>query len=471
MKQKTIVVLITVLLLLAVPVQLLCWGFLLPECYDTSFLGELKYKVRLLEQTPGKRIVLVGGSSVAFGVDSGLLEDAFPEYRVVNFGMYAALGTTVMLDLSQNRIREGDIVILIPEQQEQALSEFFDPAVMWQGVDGAFGLLSSLPTEKLGRMAGSFPAFAGQKCAYFLSGAAPQPEGVYCRDAFNEFGDVVSPLCARNVMPGGYDANTPVRFETDMVSDGFAERVNEYSAALEEKGAAVWYGFCPMNEAAVEAGADVDGFCDALSRQLSCPLVGNPHDSILLSGWFFDTNFHLNASGKILYTRNLIGAIKAMLADSSPTEIGVPAMPEPEKAGLPAGNNEDAACFTYEIGADSVTVTGPTAEGLTRQSLTVPTTYQNLPVTAIAPGAFAGAEKLEEITLQTGIRAIGDGAFRGCGSLMRIILESVVPSECRVGQKLLEGTEANVYVPAETLSAYRTDYFWSIFGSRVRPAV
>ena len=97
--------------------------------------------------------------------------------------------------------------------------------------------------------------------------------------------------------------------------------------------------------------------------------------------------------------------------------------------------------------------------------------YQNLPVTAIAPGAFAGAEKLEEITLQTGIRAIGDGAFRGCGSLMRIILESVVPSECRVGQKLLEGTEANVYVPAETLSAYRTDYFWSIFGSRVRPAV
>ena len=99
MKQKTIVVLITVLLLLAVPVQLLCWGFLLPECYDTSFLGELKYKVRLLEQTPGKRIVLVGGSSVAFGVDSGLLEDAFPEYRFLNFVMYADIVTSVMLDL------------------------------------------------------------------------------------------------------------------------------------------------------------------------------------------------------------------------------------------------------------------------------------------------------------------------------------------------------------------------------------
>ena len=54
--------------------------------------------------------------------------------------------------------------------------------------------------------------------------------------------------------------------------------------------------------------------------------------------------------------------------------------------------------------------------------------YQNLPVTAIAPGAFAGTEKPE-------------------------------------------GTEANMYVPAEDLSAYRTDYFWPIFGSRIRSAV
>lgn len=469
MKQKKWIVLITVLLVLAVPVQLLCWGFLLPECYDASFMGELKYKVRLLEETPGKRIVLVGGSGVAFGVDSGLLEEAFPEYRVVNFGMYAALGTTVMMDLSQSRIREGDIVILIPEQQEQTLSDFFDPAVLWQGVDGAFDLLGSLPMEKLGRMAGSFPAFAGQKCAYFRSGTAPQPQGVYCRGSFDAHGDVVSALCARNEMPGGFDPNTPVCFGTDLVSDEFIQRVNEYAAALKAKGAKVWYGFCPMNEAAMEADVDVDGFCDALSRRFSCPLVGNPHDSILSAGWFYDTNFHLNASGKIVYTRNMIRAIKAMLGDSSPTQIPLPVMPEQADLGLPTGSSEDAACFTYEIGKDSVTVTGLTAEGQIRQSLTVPAVYRDLPVTAIASGAFAGGEQLEEITIPSGIRTIGDGAFRGCGSLMRIRLESVEPARCRVGQKLLEGTDANVYVPGTALSDYRTDYFWSVYGSRILP--
>ena len=76
---------------------------------------------------------------MAFGVDSALMERELPGYTVVNFGMYAALGTTVMLDLSQDLVREGDIVILIPEQQEQTLSGFFDPAVMWQGADGEIG--------------------------------------------------------------------------------------------------------------------------------------------------------------------------------------------------------------------------------------------------------------------------------------------------------------------------------------------
>ena len=102
-------------LFILVPFCLLVWGFLLPCQYNDTFMGELKYKVHLLEETPGPRIVLIGGSSAAFSVDSELLEQEFPEYSVVNFGMYAALGTTVMLDLAESRIREGDIVILLPE--------------------------------------------------------------------------------------------------------------------------------------------------------------------------------------------------------------------------------------------------------------------------------------------------------------------------------------------------------------------
>ena len=43
------------------------------------------------------------------------------------------------------------------------------------------------------------------------------------------------------------------------------------------------------------------------------------------------------------------------------------------------------------------------------------------------------------------------------------------PSDCRVGQGLLNGTDATVYVPPEALSRYRADYFWSVHASRALP--
>lgn len=328
MKKNFLTWLAAALALLALPAVLLGWGFLLPAQYGDTFMGELKYKVRYLDEAPGPRIVLVGGSGVAFGVDSALMERELPGYTVVNFGMYAALGTTVMLDLSQELIRSGDIVILIPEQQAQTLSGFFDPAVMWQGADGAWELLRSVPRQYLGQMAGQFPRFAADKCSAVLQGRPPQGSGVYRRDAFNAAGDVVSPLCARNVMEGGYDPNTPIRFDAELLSDEFVRRVGAYAQAAEDKGALLWYAFCPMNALAVEGTAGPDSFFDAVQSRLGLPVIGDPNASVLDAGWFYDTNFHLNSSGKTVYTRLLVRNIKAMLGDSSPTDIPLPAQPE-----------------------------------------------------------------------------------------------------------------------------------------------
>lgn len=467
--RKVLSVCVTIALLLSLPGVLLVWGFALPAQYGDTFLGELKHKTTLLAETPGPRIVLVGGSGVAFGADSTLMEQYLPKYSVVNFGMYAALGTTVMLDLSEPLIREGDIVILIPEQQEQTLSDWFDPAVMWQGLDGAFDLLRTLPGDKLSQLAGAFPSFAGQKFAYFLSGQPPQPQGVYCRDSFNEKGDIVSPLCAQNEMPGGYDANTPIRFGEDMVTEEFARRVRDYASTVTAAGAVLWYAPCPMNGAAVEGAENIDGFYTALPKQLNIPLIGNPHDFILDAGWFYDTNFHPNSSGKAVYTRALIRAVKAMLGDSSPTDISLPEMPPLAAAESWSGDDRDGACFAYAEQNGTLTVTGLTGEGLERTALTVPAVWEGKPVTAIGPGTFHGAENLNEITIQPNISTIADGAFAGCTALERIIIQSDRPSACRVGQGLLDGTGAKIYVPQEVLSAYRTDYFWSVYGGSIQP--
>ena len=107
----------------AIPLILAVWGFAVPAQYRETFVGELPAKRAMLAAESDKpRLIIVGGSAVAFGVDSALLAQELPDYQPINFGLYAALGTRVMLDLSIDELRPGDISIVMPEQQSHAHS-------------------------------------------------------------------------------------------------------------------------------------------------------------------------------------------------------------------------------------------------------------------------------------------------------------------------------------------------------------
>ena len=88
---------VILLLVLLLPGLLLGAGAALPEYYGESYYAELPAMVEKLKTTQGPKIVLVGGSNVAFGVDSALMEDLLSQagesYTVCNFGLYAAVGT------------------------------------------------------------------------------------------------------------------------------------------------------------------------------------------------------------------------------------------------------------------------------------------------------------------------------------------------------------------------------------------
>ena len=111
---------------------------------------------------------------------------------------------------------------------------------------------------------------------------------------------------------------------------------------------------------------------------------------------------------------------------------------------------------------------GLTAEGLRRTALLIPSFHGDTPVTAIASGAFSASGVLQRVTLQENVSAVADGAFAGCTGLENIFLTYAVPA-VRVGSGLLTGCDARIRVPEAGLSAYRTDYFFSVFGSRILP--
>ena len=92
---------IAVILILILPIVLLFgYAFSIPPQYSDTFVGELDDKFERLTSIEEPKVVVVGGSSVAFGLESEILEK-YVGMPVVNFGLYAALGTKVMLDLSK----------------------------------------------------------------------------------------------------------------------------------------------------------------------------------------------------------------------------------------------------------------------------------------------------------------------------------------------------------------------------------
>lgn len=411
--------------ILAEQVFFLICGFGLPVQFGDTFMGELKSKYERLKETPGKRIVLVGGSGVAFDCDSALMDDFFPSYEIVNFGMYAGLGTKAVMDLSENYIHEGDIVILSPEQSEQTFSDYFNGEYMWQAADGAFGMLRDLKSENFEAMLGNFPRFALEKLNYVMKGQKPQTDSIYQKKSFNTYGDIELDTCRENILPNGYDVNQKVRFTEDVVQPEFMDYMNDWAKRLEKKGAVVWYRYCPVNKLSVEDMDDLAAYDVFLRQKLDFPVIGNPENSLMEAEWFFDTNFHLNQPGKEVNTVQLIRDMKAMLGDDRAVTVELP-----EKPHRTWG----------EVSAETRIWTAKDSE-----------TYQGE----------------ETIVIPENVTQIEDYAFSNCAGLKQIVLEQKDPSKCIVGQHLLDGTGAEILVPQMSVDSYKRNYFWSVYAGRI----
>ena len=470
MKQTAIRILACLVLLLAAPVTLCLLAFGLPVQYRDTFLGELPYKVDALVEADGKRIIVIGGSGVAFGQRSDLLETQLDGYTVVNFGMYAGLGSTVMLDLAEDYIRAGDIVIFSPEQSRQTLSMYFSPKSMWQAADGRFELLLHLSERDLGAMIGQLPYFAADKFQYFRNGTAPAPEGIYRREAFNEYGDIADPQRTQNIMAGGYDPDMMIDFSTQLLAEEFLARVNEFATICEAQGARFFYRFCPMNAQAVteEGWQQVDSYFAHLQTMLDCEFLGSPRDSILDARWFYDTNFHLNSAGAVVNTIALAAELKAALGDTSAVRIQLPEMPGFADVSAVGGDNRHGRYFLYDTVGETLWIVGLTEEGKQQERLTIPVSHDGKSVTTFVPAVFAGNTVIREITVQENITRIGDGSFAGCTALERLVIRNASPEKCVAGRSLLQNTDCLVYVPEESYSAYQTNYFWSAHAERIR---
>ena len=472
MKVRKILILAVIAVLLLPPLAIFAAAFATPPVYSETFVGELDEKYGRLTSIREPKVILVGGSSLVFGVDSGMIEK-YVGMPVVNFGLYAALGTKLMMDLSRANVGKGDVVVLAPEMDAQTLSLYFNAETTFRAADDRPSMLFRVGKDNYGALLGSLWQFTAEKVGYLLRGETAHGSGAYASEYFNEYGDLDYPR-AENVMGLYYDPNTIIRLTPDTVSDAFADYVNKYVRWCRRRGAEVYFAFCPMNRSALAedtTAESAEAFEAFLKERLECPVIGSVFDHVFDAGYFYDTNFHLNDAGVTAHTVALTKEL--LLVRGTPVFIEETAPDAPELPGIGfryyRATDPNAAYFVSEMTDFGVRLTGLTEAGKTMKELTIPVAVDGNRVVLLGAGFLkdGAAEKLvvpqgfEQFVVdtQSSILTFENDALADSGVREIWLYDrweaTIMPPSTFIGATV----DLVVHVPAG--SEYSSGYFWS----------
>ncbi len=166
--------------------------FIPDKSVQSSILGAYPTKHELLKQTTQKKIILLGGSNLSFGINSKEIENALKK-PVINMGIHAGVGLEFMINDIKPYISEGDTVILVPEYEHfytdnfygemELISVLFDIEPQSKKIinkDQWFHLLKYLPTYSAKKIKNFLPSILKNK---------EEPISIYDKNSFNENGD------------------------------------------------------------------------------------------------------------------------------------------------------------------------------------------------------------------------------------------------------------------------------------------
>ena len=456
MKKHIRILTIALALLLLMPLSLLVCGITMPSYYGESYYAQLPELYHRLYETEGQKLVIIGGSNVAFGVDTALLNDLLTAHgfdlTVCPFGLYAAVGTSAMLDLAEDALSEGDIVVLAIEPTSDTMSTYFGATAFWKCCEETPEMLLRLSKDKQNAMAGNYIPYLQERFSIRISGSVPVSDGVYAKASFDETGNMVYQR-AGNVMALGFDTSEPVDLNRVTIAADFAQQVNDFCASARSKGAQVYLSFSPVNRSALSEDSDLQSWFDLCNQTFDCPVISDPVDYVLDSGWFYDNNFHLNSSGTVIRTHLLAQDLLAQLGCYAALSYEMPDMPASQVQTV--SNGAEERYFLFEPIGEGWLISGVTEEGQKQTSLTIPSVKDGGPVVGFTKDALSGCSALQELTMPASIASMPDGLFTDCAKLERLVLEHQ-SSLCSIGDDPFAGApKLRIFVPSESYPLYR----------------
>jgi hypothetical protein len=279
--------------------------------HDTdNYLAAAIDKQHLLDTVKSPRIILVGGSNVAFSVDSEKIAEHFG-MPVINMGLHVDLGLRYMLNEVQPALRNGDILIIFPEYDHfSGLSLDGRSRELGSVIKFCSECISgiSTPTQIYNVVSGIFEE---SESDIFRAIKKPKKNSkVYTRQGFNAWGDMVSHLEQQTSLE-----LTEHLSQIKVSSPNPAvELLNTFYREIDTENIQVFMMFpaIPIGEYKGQE-ENFKALYTLIKTEAEIPIIGTPQDFVYAKKYFYDTFYHMNRFGREERTAHIINMLEPVI--------------------------------------------------------------------------------------------------------------------------------------------------------------
>ena len=283
------------------------------------------------------RLVIIGGSSVNYGVSSAYLEALLnDEYDVINYGTIRTTCQRLYVEALASQLGEGDILIYAPESSSAYTmgSGKLDTFKIFRDTEGVYNLYRYVDIANYSDYFKGITNFNSERFNSMLSGGSdydghtvPSQDLVGKNGGFKAtYPDAFTIINQDGDMIGGTNKNTAtngtpkfsVNFsyyvydEGDKSSTGsdirdYADLMNAALQLHEDKGVKVFFGFAPVHKnalttetknTAIQKGYDAD-----MAATYGVKALGSCSDHIFAYGYMSQNDtHHLTDKGRVKHT-------------------------------------------------------------------------------------------------------------------------------------------------------------------------
>lgn len=269
--------------------------------FYSSYQSLIQDKYHLLMETNEPKIIIVAGSSAAFGIDQEMLEKA-SGYKVVNLGLHADFGFFFLSELAKANINEGDIVLLGYEYnwpRDYAFTRINENLIM-SGIDNDIEIYTKIPANKWSYFIGNIFKYAETKNNY------TDATGTYSRESFDgETGQMT--LLRDSQIQYNPEVHSSIELANIAISEESTKYLEDYKNYIENKKAMVYFIAPPVLDESVQNDyAWFDYLKQMEEKTIGIPYISDPKEYIFPRELMFDTIYHCNSKGEDARTELLI---------------------------------------------------------------------------------------------------------------------------------------------------------------------